>query len=137
MFKLFGQPFGHIRVDKPRCDGVYGDAFRAVLLRECPCQTDKTRFRRDVVGLSGVAVKRHHRRHIDDAAPFAREHPAQRGFGQDKGARQVRVHHGMPVAALETQGEAVSGDSSVVDQNVEATEVFLNCPDKLCAGIFL
>ena len=92
-------------------------------------------FGRDIIGLARIASFADHRGDIDDPAPALRIMPESTCWMARERARQVGLDHRVPVVGLHAQGETVARDGGVVDQNVDAAELFRDFRERLFDGI--
>ena len=69
--------------------------------------------------------------HVDDRAVALAHHDGQAGVDEVEGRLQVDGDDGIPLLFAHAQHQSVLGDAGVVDEDVDASEVFFHLLDHL------
>ena len=120
---LLVQHGGHVGFDETRGDDIGGDAAAGDFAGDAFCHSDEAGLAGGVVRLAGEAHEAADRADVDDAAGALLDHGAEDGAGEIEGALEVRLEHGVPIAARHAHREGVAGDAGVVHEDVAAAEV--------------
>ncbi len=123
VFLLVGEDGGHGGFDVAGCHGIHGYRPTGELAGEGFGEADETGFGGGVVGLAGLSGFAYYGGDIDDAAPPVFDHLRHDGLSHEEGSGEVGGEDVVPVFALHAHGEDVAGDSGVVDEDVDGTEV--------------
>ena len=94
-----------------------------------------TRLGSRVVSLTGLPLLAIHTGDIDDAAPAFFHHVRDHLFGHVKHGVQIGLDHHIPVFAGHFQEHAVTGDTCVVHQHINAAVFGLGLRKRLDSGI--
>ena len=114
----------HVGLNETGAKAVDGDTTSGKLLGIAHGQTDDTTLGGGVVGLAGVANLSDDTGDVDDAAGAFLGGNLEEGLGAVEYSRKVAVDNFLPLLGLHAHNEAVTGDSGVVDQNINSSECF-------------
>ena len=128
---LFRECTRHIGDDEARSDSVGTDTASAELLCDALCQTDHTSLRSGVVRLTCVARDTDDAGHVDDATATLLDHDGGDSVDEVEGTLEVDVDDEVPLLFGHTHHQPVTGDTSVVDEDVDTAEVCDDCFDEL------
>ena len=134
-FPLFAdvlwQGVGHGGDDKAWSDGVVADVAHTHFLGCALREADDTSLRGAVVALVGIARHAHHRAHVDDATTSLLPHDGLHGLGEVEYRLEVHIDDGIPLLLGHALQRCVLGDTRIVDEDVDAAEVFDDFVDDL------
>ena len=117
---------GHGRFDKSGSDGVGAHAAATHFLCDTFGERNHTGFGSRVVGLSCIAVHTDHTGHVDDRTTTLAHHDGYTSVREVEGRFEVYVDHGVPLGFAHAEHETIFGDTGVVDENVDLTEIFMH-----------
>ena len=120
---VFSQNCGHGGFDVARSYRVDSDGAAGEFAGEGFCEADESGFGGGVVRLAGLAGFADDGGDVDDAAPAVFDHLGHDGLSHEEGSGEIGREDVVPVFALHAHGEDVAGDSGVVDEDVDGTEV--------------
>ena len=133
-FEVIGEFVGHVGGDETGGDGITGDLASGQFACDGFGEADEASLGGGVVGLSGISNESDDGADIDDARVSAFHKRTLKGFDEVEGSFEIGVENGVPIFAFHAHEEAVARDAGVVDEDVNATEVFedllscfLNC----------
>ena len=90
------------------------------------------------VGGDGLAAQlAHHGADVDDLAVTPLDHAGDNGLGNDEGSDQVDIHDLTEISGLHLHHGDALDDAGVVDQDVNAAQVALDCRNQLLDILFL
>ena len=135
-FLIFGENGRHGCLDVSGGDSIDRDRAACQLSREGFGEADETSFGGGVVGLAGLTSLADYGGDVDDAAPAILDHLGHDGLGEEKGSGEIGGQDIVPVLALHAEGEDVTGNTGVVDEDVNTAEVGNDRLGALFDGIF-
>jgi hypothetical protein len=122
-FLVVGEDGGHGGFDVAGGDRIHGYRPACELAGEGFGEADEAGFGGGVVGLTGLTGLAYDGGDVDDASPAVFDHLRHDGLSHEKGSSEIGGEDVIPVFALHAHGEDVAGDSGVVDEDVDGSEV--------------
>ena len=120
------QGLAHVGADDAGRHRVDPDVARRQLHRQCACQCFYTAFGGGVVALALAGLLRGHRTEVDDAAAALTHHAGQHLLTAQQRADQVGLDDLGDVTQRLRGEQTVTGNTGVVDQQVDTLETLLD-----------
>lgn len=119
---LFIELSHHIRLDESGADAVDEDSTGREFLGVRHGHGDDTSLGGGIVRLAGVSELSNHRGNVDDAAGSLLGGNLEECLCAVEYTRKVGIDDGLPGIGLHAHDETVTGDSGVVDQDINGSE---------------
>ena len=123
---ILGELLGHGSLDKAGSNGVAANIARAEFLGDGTREADDSSLGGRIVALTRIAVEANDRADVDDRAGTLLHHHGGKGLGVVEDRTEVDLKDEIPVLDTHAEDELVFGDTSIVDEDVEASVVVGN-----------